>query len=1077
MRNTGSPSSAARALHRTRLGATFAFVAALALSVSSFGYAGSALAASTVPSSKAASGAQVRGTVTYAPVTLTSATNTSLKIDIQALSVSGAAWTYQLTWKRTLDRTGTLVVNSKDKTVTALTLDPVSREGTAVLTLNPGTRYRIEFYTQPGKQGNLLLRKFFNTLDKSGNPVSLAAACLGTTTNCTVGANPATQDPGTTNQGTLQPNAISTSSTSTIPSLGGRVYMNMPDNTHGYNGPRGAPDPVVVLNNDYDVRSSDQPSDPAFQDVLRRGGSVPREPRVIQAFTSVGRPFLSGIHFNISGVCENNPKLKIETPNLQIPPGIRFQRGPDSRYTSYASDICTYGTLQGTASSPGRYLIEVKTTSTLNGSTPQVSTTRIYIVVLNTNVYDVVLDNITQPNGQASANPVLGGRARITWNQSATGGSAQFTNYFSDLELWVAPVSAGTNPNLITDNLKRIAVVHEWAESCNNSQRGGNDPLQVGCGSYNWVVGNTTAGNLEPGQYNLFVMPWVPYINRQDRLGGGGVLNHIFNNGGLIPFPGTGDLIYDAGGYGFSYGVGRITIAPTPAGQTSQLTNAPAGGVFGSFSNLATGLSYVRRGADGRIIRQGMIVPGLGSNTDNQGCDGNWTGGVSCGITINANPGETLELRWAAKDSQGRVLGTDWQSEAFISGPYDQGNATELAAIRACTSDLVPGGLGPNPSEAFMSSPEGSKSWVIPSCMSNKSYYLTYRVWAGTYGGGTTLGGVFGDGLLVVNVGLNQQLGEITQNTCRLPQAITGGNCALNPDGTSYNLTFDPLTTAPLPQNFKIFAGPVQTDVQNNCTSPTTCEANVLRGGFGSSNTAGSAFNQPVRVGNLRPNTTYYNRLVATCDGGGTAGQQRELNFTCTTGPLVNGRIQSVTLGNTSDTSTQGCVLPPIIQGGSCSCSGENTAACVAGSMYTATWSYPDGAVPGLTPQYPNGNAPGATFERIVFRAAEGSPIQRNASGQLVPTSPELDAAARSAVSSGCGPNSSCVVKDDNILANSNSATSQETFYRVSSGVRAGYTYWNRVAFVCNYGQPNQRYVDAVWACYTEPGNGVNFRP
>lgn len=1003
---------------------------------------------------------KVLGAVTYSPVRLTSVGNLALFVEIQADTFANGKWTYKVKWNRTLDRQGSLYVDSKDKTLTALSLSPAARSGEQTLRLNPGTRYRLEFYTQSAKGGKLMLRKFFNTLDAQGNPVSLAQASLGSTAPGAAA--------GGTGQGTQ--GGQGTAST-TVAAAGDRVFMNVPDNTHGYNGPRGAPDPVVVLTNDYTTRDSSDPGlTQAQRNELRHGGTVPRNPRIIQVFTSVGRPFLSGVHFNIpfSEVCENNPRLKIEEVRRDSIPGLRFQRGPDPRYTSFSTGACTYATLQGSATSQGTYLFEYKTTSSIGGSAVE-ATTRIYYIVLGTNVYDVTLSDLRQPNGQPATQAVLGGRARVNWNQSATEGSAQFTNYSEDLELWVAPTSDGTNPDK-AQNKRRIATVALSSSVCNNSGRGGGDPFQVGCGSYNWIVGNTTAGNLEPGTYNLFVVPWLPYVDRQDSLGGGGVLNGIFNSGGLVPFPDTGDLVYNSSGWGWGYGVGRITIAPTPAGQTSLLSSGQGQSGFGSFGDITGGpgspgaFRYVRKNAQGQVIRRGSVGVGTGSNTDSSGCNGNWTGGVSCGITINANPGETLELSWSSKDNQGRIIGGDWQSEVFISGPYDQGNATVLAELRSCTEPVVPGGLGPNPSEGFMSSPEGSKSFTVPSCMAGKSFYFTYMVWGGTYGGGTTLGGVMGSGLIVVNVSLNQQIGEITQSTCRLPQQITGGDCQLNSDGTSYNLRWDRIEGI-LPQLLKVYAGPNQQEVRDGCPSPSTCEAAVTRGGFAQDP---ANFSAPVRVGNLQPNTTYYNRVVATCDGGGTAAQQRELEFTCRTGPAASGgRVASVARTDTTDTATAGCVLPPIIQGNNCSCTGS-AAECVSGSTYTAVWAWPDGAVPAP--------APNKTFDRLVFRAAKGSRWVMNSSGQLVAENPALDEAARNAVNSGCPAGTSCVLKNDNVLANPQSLTSQET-YQVVSGTEARTTYWNRVAFVCNYGQPNQRYVDVTWPCYTEPGDGVNINP
>lgn len=161
-----------RSLFRRALGITAAGVLGCAL----FGFAP---AAQSLSFSEIASQPAVLGSVTYAPVTLTSPTNKSLTVKIQAVSFQNGKWTYELTWVRTLDRQGSLYVDSKDRTHKALDRSPAERSGTVSLQLLPGARYRVEFYTRPGKSGTLLLRKFFNTLGADGNPVALDQLSTG----------------------------------------------------------------------------------------------------------------------------------------------------------------------------------------------------------------------------------------------------------------------------------------------------------------------------------------------------------------------------------------------------------------------------------------------------------------------------------------------------------------------------------------------------------------------------------------------------------------------------------------------------------------------------------------------------------------------------------------------------------------------------------------------------------------------------------------------------------------------------------------------------------------------------------
>ncbi len=77
---------------------------------------------------------------TYPTVTITSATNLSLKVTATPLSYdsTAGAWTYQIYWKRTRNAQGSLYVTLKsDKTQVLLTVDPASQTGTQIVTLAP----------------------------------------------------------------------------------------------------------------------------------------------------------------------------------------------------------------------------------------------------------------------------------------------------------------------------------------------------------------------------------------------------------------------------------------------------------------------------------------------------------------------------------------------------------------------------------------------------------------------------------------------------------------------------------------------------------------------------------------------------------------------------------------------------------------------------------------------------------------------------------------------------------------------------------------------------------------------------
>ncbi|MBL8030630.1 MAG: hypothetical protein JNN11_05280 [Candidatus Doudnabacteria bacterium] len=799
------------------------------------------------------SGAQV----TYAPVVLTSPSNLSLNVQIQALGYSSGKWSYKVSWRRTLDLRGSIYVSPKSDKNTKVSMSPsgsdITRIGESTLQLDPSLRYRIEYYSETNGGGRLLLRKFFDTLP-----------ALGTTATTNPGAGTTTITPQSST-GTTQVPVSTTPATEPVP-----VYMNLNANDMGFNGGQNMPDPILVKKDDITVKdltisNKEGLTQDQINQIRYQNKTLPKNPRTITAYASVGREFVApfGYYIPFDQSCENNPKFKIEVVKESSVPGLTFRKGPDKSETYYEKGACTYGALKGITTSAGTYQFEYKMTSNF-GSSQVITTTKLNIVVMNTNVYPVTLGDFYQPNGQAATGPVLGGRATIYWNQSGGTYGGQGAHSFNEMEIWAVPADRGginKHPTLtsVAQSAKRIGIVSMSTQNCNNSTRGGGDGYAYGCGSFSWIVGNTLSGNLASGSYIIYVLPYVDPANQQDKLGGGGIIEAIFLS--------TQYSAYD-------YGAGQVTIAPTPAGQTSLLNNSSAVSNYGNFDQSKSGIFYTRKNSSGNTISTGQVGVGWGSNSDQASCNGT-TLGVACGVTINANPGDVLDLSWAAKDPQGQNVGQSWESKAQVLGSYDYGNEAVVRQVKECTNILVPGGLSSNPSDGFMSSPQGSKSFTVPNCLAGKSLYLSYDVWFSTFGGSAASGGLRPSGLLVINIGTSQTVGEITNWSCRLPAVISNPRCEKVSGG--YKAVWDQFGPNSIPAKVEFQAGENKSQVESGCQSGTSCiKPQEVRWTNGDPADANSPFN----VNGIQNNKTYWNKLEVSCGSGGSE-ETRQAVWSC----------------------------------------------------------------------------------------------------------------------------------------------------------------------------------------------------
>jgi hypothetical protein len=944
----------------------------------------------------------------YRPYVLTSPENISLFVDIQALTYSGGKWNYKINWRRTLDRMGSIYVSPKLNKNAPVSANPsttsISRTGSTNVSLDAGTRYRIEFYSEANAGGRLLLRKFFNTLSPEGNTVP---------TNEVIGGGAS----GAQNSNNSQ--ATSSQSSNLRESL-----FTVGDNSNSYTGLRNSPEPVWVKVNPYNVDAYGRPVEKPENGF-----------REIWVYGTVGRKFETYLGYNTLGGGCTGSNITI-TRNLQLPPGLVYNQKCETSQSPYAN---LDGKLSGSPSSPGIYLAEFITKRT-SGSSVAEGKTRVRFIIVNSHQFSVQASDAS--TAQVLTQLPIGSRSRISWNQSAgnTG-----VSYFENMDIWIAPASGniGKHPDFVP-NKQLIGTYNATNSDCNNSRRGGGDPYQYGCGSYSWLTGNTLGPNLAAGDYIIYVTPWLPVLDRGDSSGAGSVRNLLYSQCGAIADPlNPGKFIDTPNCTGYAWGSARVSLT----GNASNLPSATPGQFVHDFSLVKGGLSYIRKNASGQIIKQGSVGVGVGSNTDQAGCSGNETGGTSCGITINANPGEKLQIGWAAQDAQGRPAGHAWDSQIFISGPYDTGNQAIVQQLKECSSVIDSGGFGPNPSQGFMNSASGSKEFTVPNCLGGKSIYFTYDVWI--YGCANVVGGadnytsaqtdpngilnsgqnscqlaVKGSSLIVVNVGLtDSSSGEITSASCRLPSAISGAKCEANASG-GYKVSWNAFDGNSLPEVITLRAGENKAEVEAGCASPSNCiQPNFERRTFGK---VLSEINQPINVTGTQNGKTYWNKLAVSCGAGGQQ-ETREVVFSC----QVGSSGQTTTGGNTDPFNSPTCVLPPQ----------SEMLAAVGPQCFTGVGLLGEEtqSVTSYMATFNDIRRNGAKFDRVTFL------VDRSESN----------------IVSGCAQ-SSCLINRNVDLSNPNLDVNDPGRQFVDN-LSSNTTYQNRLVYWCG-----NNYRDVVWSCSTD---------
>lgn len=781
----------------------------------------------------------------YPVSTLTDANDFNFLLQVQAVSFSNGKWTYRFIWNRTRNAEGRVTISPAVNQYSYTgSLDPAPKErgvnNPLTVELEPATRYTFRYYAAPGAECGtnpdsstdpdcVAIRTIsFNTRDANGNivatsdiPISKGGTKVETTTTLPNAVTAITSGSGSdlqsqinqllalvqtliqqlsaqgvslsnitlpTTTGTTSPTSTTNNTTQTTTS--GPVFFSVGTNANLEGGIRQAAEPILVVTNPTYTRVFHSLAGGQDGTEMVENGTLTRE---IWVYATEGRKFLTWVGYSGSNCSDSSIQIQ---RSWSLPSGITFKQS-----CSNQGGAITDGVLEGSARSAGEYTSTITTTKTTSTGTVKAVTKIRFFVLKSNQSWPVTVNPIGSDGLQTSGILNQGARAVINWSQDT---QVQGSFFSSLVDIWIAPLSgnSGKHPDFVT-NKQLVATGGEAGgliSDCNNSTRGGGDPYKTGCGSYNWVVGKTLGQNMAPGEYIIYVTPHLPAASNS-------VIGSLYGGCGLIKDPtgsrvtlnplqtqtvfggnsstGTG-LKPQTDCFGYSYGSTRITIAQPTSG--SELPSTSPGILLASFSDIEGGLSYTRRNSSGQVVKQGSVGIGTGSNSDQAGCTANETAGTSCGITINANVGDTLQIDWKSM-YRGQPAGHAFDSNIWVSGPFDRGNATELAAIRDCTQNIAPGGFGPTPSQGFMNSYQGSKTFSINSCLSGKVLYLTYTVWM--YGCGNVAGGenyvasqtnpnlvlssgqttcrlaVKGEGTIVVNVDRNSNIGEIVSGVTK----------------------------------------------------------------------------------------------------------------------------------------------------------------------------------------------------------------------------------------------------------------------------------------------------------------------
>lgn len=532
----------------------------------------------------------------------------------------------------------------------------------------------------------------------------------------------------------------------------------------------------------------------------------------IWLYATAGRKFYANIYYPASSCADASV---IVNKNLNLPPGLAMGNCHNEPLTGFVTadgkpSHINISLLSGTipqGAAAGVYLLEYNTSQPTNSSLG--TKTRIYIIVQGSKKF--VDTKMTDPatSGKPISNATLGSRAGIYWNQS---NSFNMGTIWDDLDLWIAPGDqSGSFPEDATGKMFigtfKSGDANGIHQICNSSTSGGSDPLQYGCGLYNWLVGSTQGQNIaQSGTYTIFVTPHIPYADSS-----GKAFAYLYGNcGGLradSAYPGH-QLPNISGCTGYTWGATTLTIDPAANGTV--LPTQTAGVPVASFSQLDI---WAKATVNGTVISEQSIGPHGTSNGQITSCSGgNDAGGVICvgpvASVMNVKPGDRMHYEWKIRlydptgttgktpDAQGYVpAGNSISSVIFVAGNtnFNFNKASDMQRLRYCTSGIVSGGFDYGESQGYINNAIGSADISIPSeCtdVMGKGINVVQQVrvnvtlnGGGSTWGGYNMGGVdigpLSSGIGIVDCNLNNTCVSQITNPNSLPNGFTGADPAV----------------------------------------------------------------------------------------------------------------------------------------------------------------------------------------------------------------------------------------------------------------------------------------------------------
>lgn len=634
--------------------------------------------------------------------------------------------------------------------------------------------------------------------------------------------------------------------------------------------------------------------------------------REITVAGSVGRPFWQSMYYVQKRLYEWSPITPAPevTFDGQPPPGL-------SRNTNFGghnteSGAVPVANIEGTPTQAGTYVMDVKTKVRRGNKTVE-GITRYRYFISPMRKLDIVFQDL---NGKEITGAVRAGDTirilKIGDDLSTDPTKLYIAQYGTDCVGSTDPRKfgkCGGNIAVHPDFVKKTPLGDILKDSpCNNSMMGGNDPLMGNCAEYTWRVGNTPGLDTSSGSFVVYGLP--------TKLAHDGFL-HL---GGTETFD---PLSEGSSGQWDFYAAGQLNITQGTGGTSSGTTNT------GNYINY---IDPVFRGSSQNInftcTVNGRDVGCMGGNASGDGTDfvnNQWVSNRS----FAAQPGDSVTIRWSSKPTNrgtftipsNAVWGSDWDSkvEMVTSGWANSINGTQR---NECTRSInPPAGFGFSQADFtnVMKGPEGTTTFTIPDCLKGGGMIMTYTAHLGNTSFKDTL-------RMSISVGGWRPNDDIVQNspvynptnpnataTCNVvPNMFDGlsGNSLMNDwdtrnictgsgglNGTCYTANYAVDYPSAKFDRLLFRSGTDLSAVMGGCSAADMSAGKCIMksGDPGDSlwpNGMQGTAQTNIVVKGTRPNTTYWNRVVAICNYGQSNQQYSEAVWPYTTrGPACTGLL------------------------------------------------------------------------------------------------------------------------------------------------------------------------------------------